>query len=97
MRDVESRPVATGADLGPEHQGHFVEITTVVTPETEAKGLGIAGTPITVRGIIYQAKRSVQIRSTIRVSSVTLRLTGHSELMTFNVGDRNKARLFDED
>ncbi|NUR25355.1 MAG: hypothetical protein HOV83_05820 [Catenulispora sp.] len=94
MGDVVRGPAITGADLGPEHQGHFVEITTVVTPETAALGLGTFGEPITVLGLIYQVRKSVQIRSTTRVSSVTMRPTGHSALMTFNVGRHNEVRLF---
>jgi hypothetical protein len=94
MGDLARGPAMTGADLGPEHQGHFVEITTVVTPENEAKGLGTLGEPITVRGMIHHASRAVQFRTNLRVTTVVMRPTGHTQRMTFNIGDRTPVRVF---
>ncbi|WP_034270853.1 hypothetical protein [Actinospica robiniae] len=96
MGDLSRGPAMTGAELGPEHQGEFVEITTVVTKENAAKGLGKLGEQVTVRGMVYHAARTVQFRTGYRVTSVIMRPIGHDTPMRFNLGDANRVRLFTE-
>jgi len=88
-------PVRPGTDIGPEHQGYYVQITTVVTPETSALGLGTVGDPVTVRGTIHHAERITQPLTGYRVTRVTVRVSGHEPVMTFNLGARNPVRLFE--
>jgi hypothetical protein len=88
MGDLQRGPAMTGADLGPEHHGAFVEITTVVTEENDL------GEPVTVRGMIHHASRAVQFRTNLRVTTVIMRPTGHGELMTFRIGARTPVRVF---
>lgn len=96
MGDLARGPAMTGADLGPEHHGEFVEITTVVSPRNAELGLGAPGEPVTVRGMIHHASRAIQFRTNLRVTSIVMRPTGHSALMTFNLGEGNAVRLFAE-
>ena len=95
MGDLMRGPALTGADLGPEHQGEFAEITTVVTEENAAKGLGTLGEQVTVRGMIHHASRTVQFRTGYRITRL-VRPTGYDSPMRFNLGDANQVRLFTE-
>lgn len=89
-------PVVTGADLGPEHQGCYVQINTVVTEENEAKGLGPLGKQVTVRGTIYHAARHTRLITNYRITSLILRVSGFSDLLSFNLGDRDPAEILTE-
>lgn len=96
MTGAACSQVATGADIGPEHQGHYVEITTRVTEATEALGLGEFGQQVTVRGTVYHARRVRQAITQYRITILILRVTGHEALMRFNLGDCDPARLIAE-
>lgn len=88
--------VATGADIGPEHQGHYVEITTRVTEEAAALGLGPFGQHVTVCGTVYHARRVRQAITQYRITLLFLKVPGHEALMPFNLGDCDPARLIPE-
>lgn len=96
MSETACGQVATGADIGPEHQGHFVEITTRVTEEAAALGLGEFGHRVTVRGTVYHARRVTQAITQYRITLLFLRVSGHDALMPFNLGDCGPARVIAE-
>lgn len=93
---MQSEEVLNAVQMRPEHAGRQVEFTTVVTPETEAVGLGELGDEVVLRGRVSRVENGTTGgRNWSRITCFVEHLNGLVRVVSV-LGSNRRVKLLSE-